>query len=115
MSNFAKNLKYLRKKKGHTQQSFSELLDIKRSNIGAYEEDRAVPKFSVLKTLVDYFGITLDELINEEINDSWKDTTNAARTNVRVLSITVDANNNENIKLVSCLASVRYLYGYNDQ
>src|SRR5690606_1024452 len=104
----------LRKKHGHTQQSFSELLDLKRSNIGAYEEDRALPKFSVLKIIVDYFGITLDELINEEINESWKPTSKAAGSNLRVLAVTVDANNNENIEMVPVLASAGYLNGYND-
>ena len=48
MSNIASNLKYLRKKKGHTQQQFADLMEIKRSLVGAYEEDRAEPKYELL-------------------------------------------------------------------
>jgi len=40
MSNIASNLKYLRKKKGLTQQQFADALEIKRASVGAYEEDR---------------------------------------------------------------------------
>lgn len=114
MSNFTKNLRFLRKKKGHTQLSFSELLDIKRSNVGAYEENRAIPKFSVLTKMADYFEITLDEFINDDINEDWKPTSKSSSSNLRVLSVTVDANNNENIELVPVLASAGYLNGYND-
>lgn len=49
MSNISVNLKYLRKKKGHTQQQFADLMGIKRSLVGAYEEDRAEPKYDLLK------------------------------------------------------------------
>ena len=41
MSNISANLKYLRKKNGLTQQQFADNMEIKRSLIGAYEEDRA--------------------------------------------------------------------------
>ena len=49
MSNISGNLKYLRKQKGHTQQQFADAMEIKRSLIGAYEEDRAEPKYDLLK------------------------------------------------------------------
>jgi transcriptional regulator with XRE-family HTH domain len=49
MSNISSNLKYLRKKKGQTQQQFADAMEIKRSLIGAYEEDRAEPKYDLLK------------------------------------------------------------------
>jgi len=41
MSNIAPNLRYLRKKKGLTQQQFADAMEIKRSLVGAYEEYRA--------------------------------------------------------------------------
>ena len=37
------NLKYLRKLRGWTQQEFADKLRIKRSLVGAYEEERARP------------------------------------------------------------------------
>ena len=38
-----KNLKYLRKLRGWTQEEFAKKLRIKRSLLGAYEEERADP------------------------------------------------------------------------
>ena len=51
MANISNNLKFLRKKKGLTQQNFADLMEIKRSLVGAYEEDRAEPKYELLKKL----------------------------------------------------------------
>ncbi|MFZ1259001.1 MAG: helix-turn-helix transcriptional regulator, partial [Chitinophagaceae bacterium] len=38
------NLKYLRKLRGWTQEEFANKLRIKRSLLGAYEEERAEPR-----------------------------------------------------------------------
>ena len=43
MSVANKNLKYLRKLRGWTQEEFAQKLRIKRSLLGAYEEERADP------------------------------------------------------------------------
>ncbi|HMP92152.1 MAG TPA: helix-turn-helix transcriptional regulator, partial [Phnomibacter sp.] len=43
MSFAGKNLKYLRKQRGWTQEDFAGKLGIKRSLVGAYEEERAEP------------------------------------------------------------------------
>lgn len=114
MSNIAGNLKYLRKKKGHTQQQFADVMEIKRSLIGAYEEDRAEPKYDLLKKIAEYFDLTIDEFINENINDNWKPKPKSQGSNLRVLSISVDQNDNENIELVPVKASAGYLNGYSD-
>jgi transcriptional regulator with XRE-family HTH domain len=45
------NLKYLRKLRGWTQEEFASKLGIKRSLIGAYEEERAEPRTDVLEIL----------------------------------------------------------------
>ncbi|MGY3052322.1 transcriptional regulator with XRE-family HTH domain [Pedobacter sp. UYEF25] len=114
MSNIANNLKYLRKKKGLTQQNFADEMEIKRSLIGAYEEDRAEPKYELLKKIADYFELSIDEFINEKISDSWKAKTKSNGSNLRVLSVSVDSNDKENIELVPVKASAGYLNGYAD-
>lgn len=114
MSNIALNLKYLRKKKGYTQQQFADLMDIKRSLVGAYEEDRAEPKYELLKKFASYYDLTMDELVNEKIDDKWKPTSKGDASSVRVLSITVDEEERENIELVPIKASAGYLNGYAD-
>lgn len=114
MSNISSNLKYLRKKKGMTQQQFADALGIKRSLVGAYEEDRAEPKYDLLKKIAEFYEFTIDEFINETINDKWKPKTKAQGANLRVLSISVDKDDNENIELVPVKASAGYLNGFAD-
>lgn len=114
MSNISSNLKYLRKKKGITQQQFADSMDIKRSLVGAYEEDRAEPKYELLKKFADFYELSMDELVNEKINDKWKPKPKADANNIRVLSISVDSNDRENIELVPVKASAGYLNGYGD-
>lgn len=114
MSNISANLKYLRKKKSHTQQQFADLMGIKRSLVGAYEEDRAEPKYELLKKIADYYELTMDEFINEVINDKWKPKLKSQGSNLRILSISVDQNDNENIEMVPVKASAGYLNGFSD-
>ena len=51
MSYAGKNLRYLRKSRNWTQEEFAIKLNIKRSLIGAYEEERAEPKLEVLEMM----------------------------------------------------------------
>ena len=69
MSQAGLNLKYLRKLRGWTQEEFAMKLGIKRSLIGAYEEERADPRLDVLETVADIFKLTLDELLLKELNN----------------------------------------------
>lgn len=114
MSNISSNLKNLRKRKGLTQQSFADALDIKRSLVGAYEEDRAEPKYELLKKFADFYDLSMDELVHEKINDKWKPKIKPDENNIRVLSISVDSQDRENIELVPVKASAGYLNGYGD-
>lgn len=122
MKKISTNIKFLRKKRNLTQQQFADILGIKRSMIGAYEEDRASPKMDNMKQIANYFGITVDELVSEKITDKWLDERDKKKEkenevkagNLRVLSITVDQNDNENIELVPVKASAGYVNGYSD-
>ena len=114
MANISSNLKYLRKKKGLTQQQFADSMEIKRSLVGAYEEDRAEPKYELLKKFAEFYELSMDEMINETINDKWKPKPKGDPANIRVLSISVDSEDNENIELVPVKASAGYLNGFSD-
>jgi transcriptional regulator with XRE-family HTH domain len=114
MSNISSNLKYLRKKKSITQQQFADQMEIKRSLVGAYEEDRAEPKYDLLKKFAEFYELSMDELINDKINDKWKPKEKGDRGNLRILSISVDNEDRENIELVPVKASAGYLNGYGD-
>jgi transcriptional regulator with XRE-family HTH domain len=68
MSFAGKNLKYLRKLRGWTQEEFANKLKIKRSLLGAYEEERAEPRIEVLETIGHIFKISLDELLLKDLS-----------------------------------------------
>lgn len=113
------NLKFLRKQLGLTQSQLAEKLSIKRSLIGAYEEGRAEPKLSTLVTISKLFNISLDVLITTDLPATNNESNGLAirktgRDNLRVLAITVDRDDNENIELVPQRASAGYLNGYAD-
>lgn len=114
MGKISENIKYLRKKKGLTQQQFADEVQIKRSLVGAYEEDRAEPKYDLLIKFASFFDLSIDELINQKIDDKYKPLPKANAANVRVLSITVDKDDKENIEFVPVKASAGYLNGYGD-
>lgn len=68
MSIAGQNLKYLRKLRGFTQEEFAEKLGIKRSLVGAYEEERADPRLEVLEIIGDMFKLSLDDLLRKDLS-----------------------------------------------
>ena len=70
MSLANKNLKYLRKLRGWTQEEFAQKLRIKRSLLGAYEEERAEPRIDILEIVADMFKLTLDDLLRKDVSDN---------------------------------------------
>ena len=70
MSQAGQNLKYLRKLRGWTQEEFASKLRIKRSLIGAYEEERADPRLEVLEIIADMFKLSLDELLLKDLSNT---------------------------------------------
>lgn len=69
MSQAGLNLKYLRKQKGFTQEEMAEKLNIKRSLIGAYEEERAEPRLEVMQAVCDMFKISLEDFLFKNLAD----------------------------------------------
>jgi transcriptional regulator with XRE-family HTH domain len=70
MSVANKNLKYLRKLRGWTQEEFANKLRIKRSLLGAYEEERAEPRIDVLEVIADMFKLSLDDLLRKDLTEN---------------------------------------------
>ncbi len=111
MSQIANNIKSLRKKAGFTQESFAEAVGIKRSLIGAYEEARAEPRLQTLTNIAEVLNVTTDALINEDLSSG---NIKSSQRSTKVLSITVDENDDENIEMVPQKAAAGYLNGYAD-
>jgi len=107
-----KNLRYLRKQKGLTQSDIAEKLDIKRTMISAYEEGRSEPKLASLNILASTFNISLDELLNRDIESLGK--LAQQKQDLKILTIAVDRDDNENITMIGQKASAGYLNGFSD-
>lgn len=119
MSIVSKNLKYLRRLSGLTQEQTAEKVGIKRSLLGAYEEGRADPRLNNLMKFSSIYDVSVDRLISEDLTDQYsgakKEYGRSRETGgVKVLSITVDNSEKENIELVPQKASAGYLNGYAD-
>ena len=130
------NLKFCRRELALTQAQMADKLGIKRSLVGAYEEGRAEPRLATLVNMSRLFGITLDqlvttdfskrknakaigamrvqELVAAEADDDTDPPTAPAGGKLRILALTVDKDQNENIELVPQKAAAGYLNGYAD-
>ena len=108
----AKNLRFLRKQKGFTQEMLSEKLGIKRTMISAYEDGRSEPKLGGLQTMAEIFSVSLDELMTRDLEKEGR--VAGQKRNVNILTVAVDAEDRENITLVGQKASAGYLNGYAD-
>lgn len=53
---FASNVKKLRQQRGYSQERLAKKIGVKRSLIGAWEEQRSWPTFENLFQLCDLFG-----------------------------------------------------------
>lgn len=111
MSKAGLNLKYLRKLRGWTQEEFAQKLDIKRSLIGAYEEERAEPRLHVLETIADMFKLSLDELLLKDL--STVESTGTYLQKRRLLKTSLAAERNL-IHFVPLKAAAGYLTSYAD-
>jgi len=120
---FNTNIKLLRKRKGRTQDDVAYALDMKRSTLSGYENQVAQPSIEVLLAFSGYFNVAIDTLLKVDLSVlSESQLTQLERgydvyikgSNLRVLTTTVDSNDNENIELVSEKAKAGYGTGFAD-
>lgn len=107
MSIAGRNLRHLRKLRGLTQEEFAQKLQIKRSLLGAYEEERAEPRLEVLELVSDLFKLTLDDLLLKDLSE----TRGNYLAKRRALKMTSGVNE---IQFVPVKAAAGYLAGYAD-
>jgi transcriptional regulator with XRE-family HTH domain len=133
------NLKFWRRELALTQAQMADKLGIKRSLVGAYEEGRAEPRLATLVNMARLFGISLDQLVTTDFSKKKNAKAAAAMRQLepalvgadgadsdddlpeppsggklRILALTVDKDQNENIELVPQKAAAGYLNGYAD-
>ncbi|MBK7480954.1 MAG: LexA family transcriptional regulator [Bacteroidales bacterium] len=120
---FASNIKFLRKRKGRTQDDMAAALDLKRSTLSGYENGVAQPGIDVLVSFSGYFNLSIDTLLKIDIAGLSESQLGELErgydayvkgSNLRVLTTTVNSENRENIEMVSEKAKAGYTTGYAD-
>lgn len=107
MSLAGKNLRYLRKSLGMTQEEFAQKLNIKRSLLGAYEEERAEPRLEVLEQVGEQLGHSMDDLLLKDLSGESESFLSRRRSQKM-------ASEGACIVMVPVKAAAGYLAGYAD-
>ncbi len=120
---FAKNIKFMRRRRGRTQDEVAFILKMKRSTLSGYENEVASPGIPQLIAISDYLGVAIDTLVKVDLTKLKESELQQLEegydvfikgSHLRVLATTVDRTNNENIELVPEKASAGYARGYSD-
>lgn len=121
---FSTNLKYLRGRKGQSQETLANNLSMGRSKIDALEQGRTktcLPED--LMVFSRYYKISIDTLLSVDLSKLQELQLRELEAgndlylrggNLRVLAISVDRNNEENVEMVPIKAKAGYRAGYND-
>jgi len=120
---FTSNIKFLRKRRGRTQDDVAVALNLKRSTLSGYENGVAQPGIDILVSFSGYFNMSIDTLLKIDMTKlSERQLGELERgydayikgSNLRVLTTTVNSENRENIELVAEKAKAGYTTGYAD-
>ena len=69
---YAEKLNFLIEQSGLTQAEFAEKVGISQSAVNNYITDKREPKISVAKKIADYFGVSVDSMIQDDSGRNWK-------------------------------------------
>lgn len=120
---FTSNIKFLRKRRGRTQDDVAVALNLKRSTLSGYENGVAQPGIEVLVAFSRYFNLSIDTMLKVDIPSLSESQIGELErgydayikgSNLRVLATTVGTDNTENIELVPEKAKAGYATGYAD-
>ena len=106
------NLKTLRKTTNESQQDIANLLGIPRTTYSDYEQGNSEPNINKLIQLANHFKISIGDLVGDKINPDKVELLRT--TDFKVLAITVDSKNRNNIEMVSTKAAAGYLESFSD-
>jgi transcriptional regulator with XRE-family HTH domain len=120
---FTSNIKFLRKRRGRTQDDVAVALNLKRSTLSGYENGVAQPGIDILVSFSGYFNMSIDTLLKIDMTRLSESQLGELErgydayvkgSNLRVLTTTVNKENRENIELVAEKAKAGYTTGYAD-
>ncbi|TLX78257.1 LexA family transcriptional regulator [Labilibacter sediminis] len=119
---FPDNIKFLRKRKKLSQADLARQLDLTRTTLAGYEKN-IQPPFKVLIKFAEYFNLSIDALVRynlqalsefqlSQIEDGFD--VDVTGKKLRLLTISVNNEGNENIEMVPVKAQAGYTNGYGD-
>ncbi len=120
---FSSNIKFLRKRRGRTQDEVAMALEMKRSTLSGYENNVAQAGMEALIGFSNYFKVAIDTLIRVDLTTLPESQLRQLErgydvfikgTNLRILATTIGPDNEENIELVSERAKAGYSSGFAD-
>ena len=120
---FSSNIKFLRKRRGRTQDDVAVSLNMKRSTLSGYENNIAQPGFDALIAFSKYYNVAIDTLIRVDLAKIPESQFRQLErgydvfikgSNLRILTTTVGSDNEDNIELVSEKAKAGYTGGFAD-
>jgi transcriptional regulator with XRE-family HTH domain len=106
------NIKYLRVKHKLSQQDLADKLSVPRTSLSDYERGATQVSIDNLIKLSDIFNVTIDDLVKNNL--SHKDLEIIRNKDLRVLAISVDSQNRNNIELVDTKAEAGYMQSFSD-
>ncbi len=119
---FSENLKFLRQRQNKSQVNLAAELEIARTSLSGYEKN-VQPHFRTLIKISNYFNISLDAFIKYKL-DTLSEfqlsqiekgfDVDITGSKLRLLTISVDNNGNENIEMVPVKAQAGYTNSYGD-
>jgi transcriptional regulator with XRE-family HTH domain len=115
------NIKFLRNKKGLTQETLASAIGISRSKLAGYELN-VNPPLETLVKISDYLSVSVDILLREDLASyspyklrELLETDQFLRgRKLRILATTVDEQGRELIEVVSQKVKASYLAGFSD-
>jgi transcriptional regulator with XRE-family HTH domain len=120
---FSSNVKFLRKRKGYTQDEVALHLSMKRPTLSGYENEISQPTISALLAFSKFYNIAIDTLLNIQLEKLSElqlrqlehgEDVFIKGGRLRVLATTINSDNNENIELVNEKAKAGYATGFAD-
>ncbi|MCU4177520.1 XRE family transcriptional regulator [Carboxylicivirga sp. N1Y90] len=119
---FAENIKFLRTRRKQSQADLSKDLGLTRTTLAGYEKN-VQPPFKTLVKFADYFKLSIDALIRyklQELSDFQLSQIeggfdiDVTGQKLRLLTVSVDKDGDENIEMVPVKAQAGYTSDYGD-
>jgi transcriptional regulator with XRE-family HTH domain len=119
---FAENIKFLRNRRKKSQADLSEQLKLTRTTLAGYEKN-VQPPFKVLIKFAEHFNVSIDALLRynlqelsgfqlSQIEDGFD--IDVTGKKLRLLTISVNQDGDENIEMVPLKAQAGYTNSYGD-